>query len=194
MDQSHFDPRRAPTLFRKILIIMTVLFASVNGRANDGGHGTPALAPPTASGKYVKQWIAFPGLTLKNLASAEPEVKEIPKGRIQLVVFIASWCVPCQQIIDDFNKIEAKHHAKYTDMIYVFAHDTEADARAFAKFHKIADKSYLGTAKMLEDFHQPELPSVYASDRWGWLAYRKLNVKETDIAELDTFLTKHSSF
>lgn len=180
-------------MFSKILIIMTFLLATVNGRAADAPKGG-IPPPPIASGTYVKQWIAFPALNLKILDSSEPLEKKAPKGRIQLVVFIASWCVPCQQIIDDFTRLEAKHKAKYTDLIYVFAHDTEADARAFAKFHKIEDKAFLGTAKMLEDFHQPELPSVYASDRYGWLAYRKLNIKESEIAELDTFITKHSVF
>lgn len=180
-------------MFRKILIIMNFLIVSVNARGQDGG-GAAALAPPKASGKYVKQWVAFPGLTLKDLATGEPSPVEASKGRIQLLVFIASWCVPCQRIIDDFEKLDVKHGSKYTDLIYVFAHDTEADARAFAKFHKISGKAYLGTAKMLEDFHQPELPSVYASDRWGWMAFRKLNVGESDLVELDTFVSKHSSF
>ncbi|MES2746480.1 MAG: redoxin domain-containing protein [Bdellovibrionota bacterium] len=180
-------------MFRKFLFIMTLLNLSVNALADDHGS-TPALAPPKATGKYVNQWIPFPGIAVKDLITAEPVAKTAEKGRIQVVVFIASWCIPCQQIIDDFTRLETKHQKKYTNLLFVFAHDSEADAVAFAKQYKIEDRSYLGTAKILEDFHQPELPSVYASDRFGWLAYRKLNVKKSDIAELDTFITKHSSF
>lgn len=180
-------------MFSKIIIIMTFILASVNGLAADAKPAADAT-PQASSGKYVKQWVSFPGMSLKNLITAEPETREARKGRIQMIVFIASWCIPCQQIIDDFEKLEAKHKQKYTDLIYVFAHDTEVDARAFAKFHKIEDNSYLGTAKLLEDFHQPELPSVYLSDRYGWLVHRKLNVKEEDLAEIDTFISKHSSF
>lgn len=177
----------------KILLIMTLLLAAVNGRAADAGKG--GLPPAAvASGTYVQKWISFPELKLKDLSSAEPLQKTAAKGRIQLVVFIASWCIPCQQIIDDLNRLDTKHKTKYTDLIYVFAHDTQADAQGFAKFHKIEDKAFLGTAKMLENFHQPELPSVYASDRYGWLAFRKLNIRETDIVELEDFIQKHSAF
>jgi thiol-disulfide isomerase/thioredoxin len=180
-------------VLRRFLLITSFLISSGSILASDHGS-TPGLAPPQATTKYANQWIAFPALPVKDLMSAEPLAKSATKGRIQVVVFIASWCIPCQQIIEDFNRLEAKHRPKYADLMFVFAHDTEADARAFARQYKIEDRSFLGTAKVLENFHQPELPSVYASDRYGWLAYRKLSVTKTDLAELDSFITRHSSF
>ncbi len=180
-------------MLHKLLFIMTLLGISVNARASSsGGTGIPPIVVTT--GKYVKQWVNFPPLALKEIESGDALTREVTKGRIQLVVFVASWCIPCQQIIDDMERVHAKHKDKYTDLIYVFAHDTEKDALAFARYHKIEAKSYLGTAKVLEDFHQPELPSIYGSDRYGWLAYRKLSAKEQDVTELDTFLIKHSAF
>lgn len=181
----------------KILIIMTLLFASVNARANDD-HG----AKPAATGipinrvtdKYVHGWAAFPPLTLKTLASAEPETIPAKKGRVSIVVFVASWCLPCQQLMPEFRRIAEQYKAKYTDIYYVFAHDAEPDARAFAAFHKVESSSYLGTAKLLQDFHQPDLPTIYVSDRYGWLAYRKINIKPAEIPELDKFLDLHTSF
>ncbi|MBC7661912.1 MAG: hypothetical protein H7249_19645 [Chitinophagaceae bacterium] len=180
----------------KILIIMTFLLGSVNARANEPAHGSAAGAAVAArvTDKYAHSWIAFPALTLKSL-SGEPLAPRIAiKGRVLITVFVASWCIPCQQLMSDFKRIALQYENAYTDVIFVFAHDTAPDAQAFASFHKVTPSSFLGTAKVLEDFHQPDLPSIYASDRYGWLVYRKLNAKIDDVKELEGFLELHNSF
>jgi len=181
---------------------MTLLFASVNASANDGGGGdkggaagaSPIGPLKRASEKYVHSWSAFPPLTLKTLEAGEPQMIEVKKGRVSVVVFVASWCVPCQQLMPEFRRLAEHYKTRYTDIIYVFAHDAEPDAKAFAAFHKVQGGSFLGTAKVLQDFHQPDLPTVYVSDRYGWLAYRKLNIKAEDVVDLDKFLDLHTSF
>ncbi len=183
-------------MYYKILLIMTLLLTSVNALANDPPHGSAAEAAKAlrVTNKYVGSWVPFPALALKTMDTLQPEQVQATKGRVLIVAYLASWCVPCQQIIPDLKKLAAKYQEKYTDLVFVFAHDTEPDARAFASYHKLEGKAYLGTAKALEDFHQPELPSIYVADRYGWLVYRKLNVKPGDLTELDTFLELHTSF
>ena len=183
----------------KILIIMTLLLTSVNALANDGGgHGSAvdAVKAMKTTDKYIQGWISFPALSLKSMddPTADPLSIKAQKGRVQIVVFLASWCLPCQQLMPDLKRIAETYQSKYTDIVYVFAHDTEPDAKAFSNYHKISKSAYLGTAKVLEDFHQPELPSLYMSDRYGWLIYRKLNLKTPDLKEIEKFLDLHTSF
>jgi thiol-disulfide isomerase/thioredoxin len=181
----------------KILTIMTFLLASVNALANDAApHGSAAAAAQAmkTTDKYTNGWISFPTLTLKALDSSEPVVLPLTKGRVQIVIFLASWCIPCQQLMPEMKRIAAKYKVKYTDISYVFAHDTDPDAKAFASYHKVSNASFMGTAKVLEDFHQPDLPAIYASDRYGWLVYRKLNSRTTDLPDLEKFLELHTSF
>lgn len=178
---------------------MTFLLASVNALANDGAaHGSAVESAKAmrTTDTYTQGWIPFPALTLKSIE--EPSAKALSikaqKGRVQIVVFLASWCIPCQQLMPDLKRIAASYKAKYTDIVYVFAHDTELDAKAFSDYHKVSSLAYLGTAKVLEDFHQPELPALYMSDRYGWLIYRKLNLKTTELKDIEKFLELHTSF
>lgn len=176
---------------------MTLLLASVNAWANEAApHGSAASAMQArrVTDKYTHGWTAFPSLSLKSLADAEAKTITTTKGRVLVVVFVASWCIPCQQLMPEFRAIAGQYKAKYTDLVYVFAHDAEPDARAFSAFHEIEAAANLGTAKVLEDFHQPDLPSVYVADRFGWLVYRKINIKPNEISELDKFLDLHTSF
>ncbi len=180
----------------KIIIIMTFLLHSVNAWAADPSAGSAAGAAKAmaTTDKYAQKWIPFPGLALKSLTTQEPEAFAAKKGRVLIVVFLASWCIPCQQLVADFKNIATKYESAYTDLIYVFAHDTPPDVRAFTSYHKLNKDAYLGTAKVLEDFHQPDLPSIYVADRYGWLVYRKLNLKENDLKELEHLLHLHTSF
>lgn len=182
----------------KILTIMTLLLASVNALANEvAPHGSAAGAAQALriTNTYTQHWIAFPPLRVRSMQGSDAEAQTLPlkKGRVLMVVFLASWCIPCQQLMPDLKRLAVKYQSKYSDLIYVFAHDTEPDAKAFASYHKIASGAYLGTAKVLEDYHQPDLPALYIADRYGWLVYRKLDLKTQDLAEVETLLDLHTS-
>jgi thiol-disulfide isomerase/thioredoxin len=112
---------------------------------------------------------------------------------VTVLVFLASWCVPCQQQIREFKRIEAKYHDRFTDFVYIFAHDTENDARGFSNVYKVDKNSMMASAGALEAFHQPELPSYYVADRYSWLVLRRINVQKQDLDELDRFLSMHTA-
>lgn len=183
-------------------IIMTLLGFSVNAWAADKSHApshTGSAAQVAASidtrvsRHYVQDWQAFPAMTLRDLSSGAPLERKVTKGRATVVVFLASWCLPCQQLMAPLKELELKYKDRYTDVLYVFAHDTEADAEGFVQFHKLENRAFLGTAKLLETFHQPELPSVYVGDRYGWLLMRSLQSKAGDLKAIDQTLDLHTA-
>jgi len=142
---------------------------------------------------YFHSWESFPTLTGRalgqdNILRFEPE-----KGVAQVVVFLASWCLPCQQLMPEFKKMEKNFENRFTKLVYVFAHDTQADALGFKKYHAIGDNAIMGTPQILKDFNQPELPSIYISDRHKWLVMRKLNTKWEDLKDIENFLLLHTA-
>ncbi len=159
-----------------------------------GEHGdAKAGPPPSKTDHYVHRWLAFPTVTALNLGRERAEeIKPVP-GRVTILVFLASWCVPCQQQIREFKKIEDKYRDQYTDFVYIFAHDTESDARGFSKVYQLGSNAMLASASVLEAFHQPELPSFYVSDRYKWLVMRRLNTQKKDLDELGQFLSLHTA-
>lgn len=194
------------------LIIMTIIALAVNGQHAWGGGASKA--PSKSKGKddkdahaaaseqtgsqisqhYVHRWVPFPPIQGKQLEGERSFSYKPQKGRVIVTVFLASWCLPCQELIKPLQKLEEKFKSRYTDFVYVFAHDTELDATGFAKAYKMSAQSIIGSAKLLEAFHQPELPSIYVGDRYGWLVTRKLNAEEKDVGELDRFLELQTAF
>jgi thiol-disulfide isomerase/thioredoxin len=158
------------------------------GETKDSKNGAPAR-----SDRYVHRWVSFPAFQAKSLDRRESLTISPLEGRVTVLVFLASWCVPCQQQIREFKRIEEKFQDRFTDFIYIFAHDTETDARGFSNIHKLDRKAMLASASVLEAFHQPDLPSYYVADRYKWLVMRRLNTQKQDLADLENFLNLHTA-
>jgi thiol-disulfide isomerase/thioredoxin len=120
-------------------------------------------------------------------------VKIVPqKGEALVLVFLASWCVPCQLMIGELKRMEKKHNNSFSKFVYVFTHDTKADASAFIKAHKLGT-AVLATRKIIDVFNQPSLPSIFVADRQSLMVMRRLGVNEKGLNEVDRFLDLHNS-
>lgn len=178
--------------------IPTAASASGGGEAkpaaegHGGGEAAKPTPPPGPSRKYNPGPVeSFPteisGVDLKSGKSTSYKPQ---RGRATLIFFIASWCEPCQQVMPRIKTIATKYSDTYTDVIYVFAHDTREDAAGFAKEHKLAGKMILAGHEILKAFKNPPLPTVYVSDRYLYLGNRFLKTSTADLEELDKYLAK----
>jgi hypothetical protein len=75
-------------------------------------------------------------------------------------------------------------------LLFVFSHDTKQDAAAFAKEHQLTTPALMSNVEILTDFKNPELPSVYIGDKWGYLADRFIKIQKSDIDALDAVIAK----
>lgn len=144
--------------------------------------------------QYVHQWINFPKIKALNLSTLQNSTVIHKKGQILVVFFISSWCVPCQRLMDRFIEIDNKFSKLYTKIIYILTHDTQEDALGFAKEFKIINKSLLYNDDIIQTFHNPQLPSVYISDKEGWLINRYIKINYENTLELEKFLDMLNSF
>ncbi len=132
-------------------------------------------------------------MTMTRLSDERRHTYTAERGYVLVTMFLASWCLPCQQIIRDTLELEEKYRGRHTKFLYVFAQDTLIDAQGFQKAYKLGDNAALADGKILESFHQPELPSFYISDRNQWMTMRRLAAEKGDLIEIDQFLEIHTA-
>ena len=155
---------------------------------------------------YVHSWISFPKVPKTKKVVTGAEYSYTPKkGKAAVVIFVASWCQPCQLMIPKLVEIEKKYSKLHTDFIYVFTHDRQKDARDFVlhvrkqfkdkdspNFRPL-DTSILATQKLLNNFHTPSPPGIYVGDRHAYLNRRFLRVRPEKLPELDDYLRRMNS-
>lgn len=119
------------------------------------------------------------------------------KGKVLLVNFWATWCVPCREEMPALAKLEARLKAKGLMLVTISADEPEDDAtaQAFLKKSGITVPSYLKQAANDEKFISSiegkwsgALPALFLYDKAG----KKANsfIGETDLKVLEAAITK----
>jgi thiol-disulfide isomerase/thioredoxin len=158
-----------------------------NQKAVAAGSETPDPSSREPSSGYVHRWIGMPALTGHDLITGDLITVKPETGKVLVVMFLASFCEPCQNIIDDVRKLAARYQPLHTEFVYVFVHETKDDALGFIKEYDLKN-GLLANHDILKTFKNPTLPTIYVSDRHGWMATRYTQSKREDLAKLDDFL------
>lgn len=154
----------------------------------------PAAAPSILTNKYAHQWIPMPTFTAAALPHHGDQRTVGPaRGRVLVLVFLASWCEACQQVTPRLREVEQRYARLNTDFVYVFAHDTPQDAEGFMQEFKLPS-GVLASYEALKAYNNPELPTVYVGDRRGWLTTRYINIAEPQIQKLSDLLRYLTAF
>ena len=126
-----------------------------------------------------------------------PKMIAAQKGKVILVDFWATWCVPCRKEMPELAKLEAKLKAKGLVLIPISADEPENDAAAREFLAKAGVKSqgYLKAPKDDDAFIQAidpkwggELPALVLYDKTG----RKAQIwkGETALAIIEAAVNK----
>lgn len=159
-------------------------------------HAKPEVpeAPPVQQGPrryyYPGKVLPFPSFRADFLDRVKNLDYSPVKGHSIVLIFVASWCEPCQVLMPDFKHLARKYESDSTKIYFVYSHDTKQDAEGSAKEHQITQSSLLSNVDMLINFKNPEIPSVFVGDKWGYMADQYLNVKKSDIGAIDSTLGK----
>lgn len=167
-------------------------------KSGHGGGGAEAEATPTPEPTpdpniITNEWVPgkitkMPAVSGKAVVGGGSVTKKAEVGYAMVVVFVASWCEPCQSAVQELERIQGKYEKIHTRVLYVFSHDAAQDAQDFASEYKIAERSLVADAATIATFKNPPLPTVYLVDRREWIAGRWVEIKPEGIQELDNAL------
>jgi len=100
------------------------------------------------------------------------------KGKIVIVDFWASWCVPCRRSFPWMNEMQSRYEADGLIVIGVNVDRKSEDAAAFlAKYPANFEVIYDPAGALAEEYGVEVMPSTYVLDRNGELLERHLGFK-----------------
>lgn len=141
------------------------------------------------SDNYVHEWLPFPQIEGESIFADRVISHRPRKGRSTVLVFLSSWCIPCQNLMPEFMDLYKRHSDVYSDIMFIFTSDTTRDAQGFAKEYNLDAPAIMANNEILAKFNQPESPTIFIGDRWGWMTKRIKNVNRQSIKEADQFLS-----
>ncbi len=120
---------------------------------------------PPAAPAATQQAGSFPQVNSLDGTPVDPAALN---GKVVVVNFWATWCVPCIQEIPSFNKLHDEYGAKGVAVVGVSMDDEGAErVRPFLKKHPMDYTVALGSDAVSKQFSLEELPVTVIFDRSG---------------------------
>ncbi|MDQ3648990.1 MAG: redoxin domain-containing protein [Acidobacteriota bacterium] len=138
-------------------------------------------APASSAQSVTTNAAAYPPLPdaeLKTLDGNAYRLSDL-RGRVVLLNFWATWCLPCRNEIPEFNEMQRDYEAKGFTVVGITSHDTVEDVRSFQQDVKQDYTVLLGTDDIPEKFQNgPGLPVTYIIDREGRVRHKIIGARD----------------
>ena len=138
---------------------------------------------PGSQGPAPKQHALAPDFTLSQLNGEQLTLSSY-HGKVVLLDFWATWCVPCREEIPHFVELQDKYRERGLQIIGVSMDDSADPVRPFAQQFRMNYPVVMGNAKLGEEYGGVlGLPIAFLLDRDGRIV--KKHIGATAIEVLD---------
>lgn len=168
------------------LCIMVIAVLSHTAFAQDPEEEKPVEQATKITNDYVHQWVEMPKITLPNAIGGQIQLGK-RKDRIYVTFFLATYCIPCQSMTPRILEIEEKYKELDVEFNYVFVADLPKDVSSYMTTYGIL-RGGVGSEKVQSVFNSPRLPTVFISDRNGFLIAKLDSPGPTTPKRLDKVL------
>lgn len=138
----------------------------------------------TEAGHHNTSVNAAPAFKLKSLQGKTLSLDNY-KGKIVVINFWASWCVPCQKEMPELVKLQKKYAAQGLQILGVtYEAEKPAVVRRIAQKYKINYPLLFGSEELAKQYHVEEaLPTTVIVDREGKIQSQILGMIDTKDVE-----------
>jgi thiol-disulfide isomerase/thioredoxin len=190
-------------LMRRVLAILFffgVFVITTNGysqapqdpdkRPVDPRNNPKAFEP---SDHYVHDWEPVKPMVGDRVGVSGTLEFEPQKGHMSVLIFLAPWNEPSQNMMHDLQKLEKKYAPLAADFVYVFAHTTPEDAEGFYRHFNLS-RAMMANDDIMKTYHVDHLPTIYVGDKYGWLTKHHKETTLADVKDLGEYLKKQTAF
>jgi len=124
---------------------------------------TPAAAPSAANTTFAPA----PDVEFQTLSGAPFHLNDV-KGRVVLLNFWATWCIPCREEIPELNALQRELEAQGLKVIGASTEDSAAGVNDYQQsVAKFEYEVLLGGDDAKAKLEHPQLPTTFLIDRQG---------------------------
>jgi thiol:disulfide interchange protein DsbD len=156
--------------------------ASLAMAKNASDSKAPVADAATGAGGEVA-----PAISLKTL-NGEALAPESLRGKVAVVDFWATWCVPCLSEIPMFNQLKKDYQSKGVEVIAISLDEEGASkVKPFLKAHPMDYTQVIGDQNTAKSFNVDDstLPVTLLIDKQGRIRFRHVGITKKDVLEAE---------
>jgi cytochrome c-type biogenesis protein len=136
----------------------------------------PPKPPPPSTAESNFQ--AAPDVEFQTLAGAPFRLKD-QQGRVVLLNFWATWCIPCREEIPELNALQHELEARGLKVIGASTEDSAEGVNDYQQsVAKFEYEVLLGGADAKARLEHPQLPTTYLIDRQGRIRQKIIGARD----------------
>lgn len=150
-----------------------------------GGGATAGASPKPA-----------PDFTLECLSGDRVSLEQ-HRGRVILIDFFATWCLPCCQTIPRLNELQKKYGAQDLVVLGISLDSlmqlSNADLKAYAEKHKVSYTVLRADNQVIDNYFEDGdiiLPTLFLIDRGGRIVSRHTGLEHDVESALQKLLSE----
>lgn len=170
------------------LCLLLLMISPGLGVAQQSAQSESAIPRPPDRRSYLNTWQTMPTIVARTVPHLKKTTVRPVKGRVEVLVFLASWNVTTLRIIRSLQQLEQTYSSHKVDFVYAFSHDQLADIRGFLKEFPLKGRTILANRKVLAAHANPKIPTIIISDKHNWMTLRTSTFTETTFSRVDRLL------
>jgi thiol:disulfide interchange protein DsbD len=130
---------------------------------------------------------AAPAINLKTLNGETLSIESL-RGKVAVVDFWATWCVPCLSEIPMFNQLKEDYQSKGVEVIAISLDEEGASkVKPFLKAHPMDYTQIIGDQNTAKDFNVDDstLPVTLLIDKQRRIRFRHIGITKKDVLEAE---------
>jgi peroxiredoxin len=160
------------------LAAAVALLGAAVGAAAYWGRSAPLARPDAFPVSRPAAPLAAPDFELRDLADRPVRLRDL-RGRVVLLNFWATWCVPCREEMPALQRVARELGPRGLAVVGVSFKETRSKVEAFVREHELRFPVLLDTEGQTGERYQVfALPVTFVVDRGGTLAGTVLGIRD----------------
>ena len=141
------------------------------------------MATPAAA--ILQKGQPAPPLSVKS-TSGQPITLANYRGRVLLLDFFATWCLPCRDIVVHLNQLKGRHGAQGLEILGLHVEEEGPALKQFISERKVSYPVAVASEDLQTEYGLRSVPTIYLIDKKGIVAEKYMGYSDAVRDSIDS--------
>lgn len=145
------------------------------------------MATPAAA--ILQKGQPAPPISVKS-TSGQPITLTNYRGRVLLIDFFATWCLPCRDIVSHLNELKANHGSQGLEILGLHVEESGPELKQFISERKVSYPVAVASEDLQTEYGLRSVPTIFIIDKKGVVAEKYLGYSDAIKKSIDATIQR----